>query len=188
MSKIKLFLDIDNCITNSTKAFCHCYNLFYNFKPDFIPAQYKKVDKWDFTDQCTLIKSEDEVERIFGMTTFFANLEFMDRNTYKVLEKLNKKYELYLISIGTPDNISNKTIWVKRNLPFIQNSIFLVNLNKLGKGIINMKDGIIVDDVEENLYSSNASEKICFGKVASWNLNWNGDRSLDWLSIEKRLL
>jgi len=181
-------MDFDNTITNSTKSFINCYNLFYNFEPDFIPAQWEKVNAWDFTDQCTLIKSEDEVERIFGLTTFFANLEFMDKNTYEVLEKLNKKYEMYLISIGTADNISNKTLFVKRNLPFVQNSIFLVNSNKLGKGIINMKDGIIVDDVEENLYSSNASEKICFGKVASWNSGWSGERCLDWLEVGERLL
>lgn len=193
MNKKKIFIDIDNTITNSTKAFCHCYNLFYNFESDFVPADYQLVDKWDFCDQCTLIKSTNEVERIFGMQTFFANLEFINSNTKEILQKLNEKYHIILTSIGSYQNISLKSDWVHKNLPFIKDSIFYVNGGSImDKSIINMEyNSFFIDDVSKNLNSVKSvqqSHKICFGDIHSWNKNWNGVRCLDWDDIGKKLL
>ena len=188
----KLYLDIDNCITNSTKAFCHCYNLFYNFKHNFIPTNYQKVDKWNFTDQATLIKSDEDVERIFNMQTFFANLEFINPNTKEILQELNEKFHIVLCSIGTYSNISLKSDWVHKNLPFIKDSLFIVNGGSImDKSIINMEcDSFFIDDVSDNLDSVKSimnSHKICFGKIASWNKEWQGIRCSTWDDVKEYL-
>lgn len=191
MSKIKLYLDFDNTLTNSTKSFCKTYNLFYNFIPNFVLANYEKVDAWNFRDQCTLIKTDEEVEKIFGMQTFFANLEFMNKNTKEILQELNEKYHIILCSVGSYQNISLKSDWIQRNLSFIKDSIFIVNggnyKDSFNKSIIDMSNSIIVDDVEDNLYSSNAKYKINFGDIHSWNCNWNGVRCTTWDDVKDYL-
>lgn len=187
MNKTKLFIDIDETITNSIKAFCHCYNLIYCFEPNFTYANWELVNEWNFQDQCTLIKTDDEIEKIFGLGTFFANLNFINENTYDILKELNEKYHIILCSIGTYDNISNKTLWVKRNLPFIESFIFLDK--KFSKSNIMMNNGIFIDDNVENLRSNcTADLKICFGKIYNWNSNWQGIRCPDWSSIAQKLL
>lgn len=55
-------------------------------------------------------------------------------------------------------------------------------------GCKDMEGGIIIDDVASNLESSNASLKICFGKVYPWNEKWEGIRAYDWLEVSTMLL
>ena len=56
------------------------------------------------------------------------------------------------------------------------------------KSEIDMTDGIFIDDSYNNLITSNATEKICFGDVYSWNEKWNGKRLANWMDIKKHLL
>lgn len=186
-NKTKIFLDFDNTIVNSTEAFCKVYNLFYNFLPNYRYAEWDLVNKWDFSDQCTLIKSNFEIERLFEYATFFSNLNFYNKNTYKVLEKLNNKYKVIIFSIGTLRNIHHKSYWIEKNLPFIENFIFLNKEQE--KSSINMKNGIFIDDNANNLRSNNTADiKICFGKKANWNNNWDGLWCPDWSAIEEKLI
>lgn len=187
----KLFCDFDNTITSSTEAFIKTYSSIYKDHPDYIPPIWQNVNKWDFADEAKLLKGEKEVEKIFGTIELFNNLEFINYNTYEVLEKLNDKYEIILVSIGSYNNISFKSQYVKKNLPFIKESIFLVNNGcKMTKGIVNMlgEGNVFLEDVESNLNSVIVDRKICFGVTKSWNENWLGERALDWTEVGSLLL
>lgn len=188
MSIPKLFCDFDNTVVNATLKFCSVYNDAYRFHPKFIPAEWQYVDQYDFLDQCPLVNS---VENIFKMRRFFDDLPFINENTYEVLEELNEKYQIILVSIGTYGNISNKSQWVGEYLPFVKDSIFLVNDKcKMNKSLINMsgEGNVFLDDVVSNLNSVQVERKIAFGTIHQWNKDWTGERALDWTEVHKALL
>ena len=188
MGKSKLFLDFDNTLVNSTKQFCKVYNILYADYPEFKPADYTKVINYNFTCQCPLVNN---VLSIFEQELFFEDLEFINDNTYEILEKLNRKYQIIIVTIGTPLNLARKAMWLKENLPFIKDYILLNNGNcKMDKSLVDMsgKDNVFIDDIPSNLLSSNCETKILFGEIFSWNNDWNGEYALTWSDIEERLL
>lgn len=185
----KLFLDFDCTIVDSIKTYCNVYNSSYKKEEGFKEADHNKVNRYDLKDQCHLV---DHQETIFSNEEFFKHLEFMT-DAIDVLERLGTKYELIICSIGTLDNISHKAKWIKNNLPFIKNVILITGAMrtsglKMDKSSVNMKDSIFIDDHAENLLSTNAELKICFGKEYDWNKNWMGQRCFNWIEIEKLLL
>ena len=60
--------------------------------------------------------------------------------------------------------------------------------NSKDKSEINMTDSIFIDDSYNNLITSNATEKICFGDIYLWNRKWDGIRLANWMDIKKYLL
>ena len=187
MSKTKLFLDMDGTITSSVQSFCYCYNQKYKYKHGFKKADWTKVRKWSFTDECPLL---DSVEEIFDSKQFFNRLEFFP-NAKEVIYELHKKYEITIVSIGRPVNISRKSLWIFQNLGFIDNVILIKNNGvKMNKECINMHypKSVFIDDVASNLTSSNAERKFCYGINAEWNEKWDGLRIVDWLDVADILL
>lgn len=183
-----IYLDFDNTVVNSTKAFCRVYNA--NWMPDK-PADWTKVQKWDFSDECPHL-TQDEIEWFFGKDFFFMNLEFMP-DAIRVLKELVKTYEIRLCSIGSPENIERKVRWIDENItseiPEITDGIYLVKGNgEMGKEVVNMRHGIIVDDSWTNVSTSNAEVKITFGVEADWNRKCTGLRAETWNDLEKLLL
>jgi len=185
-NKQMFFIDFDATLTNSLKAYCDTYNYLYHNHPDFKQADYTKVNQYDLKDECFLVKNPLD---IFEEELFFNNLEFINENTYDVLRKLNEKYKLIIASIGTPSNIAHKAWWLEENLPFIKDYVFITNQDcKMNKSLINMNDSVFLDDIPENLESSNAKTKVLFGKKYSWNECWQGDHCLTWTDVEERFL
>lgn len=188
MSKNKLFIDFDNTVCESTKQFCRVYNTLYANHPEFKPADYTKVLEYNFKDVCPLIENPLD---IFEHPLFFSSLEFYNDNTYEVLEKLNKKYQLIIATIGSPKNLALKCNWLENNLPFIKDYVLVFNEGcHMNKNVINMKDSIFIDDIPSNLLSVNAREKILFGKIYPWNADGLKyfKHCLTWSDVEKRLL
>jgi len=186
MSKPKFFLDFDGTIVNSTKSFANTYNILYQNFQEFKPADYTKLQQYNFRDICPLVNNPLD---IFDHDLFFQYLEFINDNTYEVLEKLDRKYQVIVTTIGTPINLSKKSIWLSERLPFIKDYILLFNDGcKMDKSVVNMENGIFMDDVYSNLESSNARDKVLFGKLYDWNKNWQGEHLLTWSEIEDRFL
>jgi len=174
--KQKIYLDFDNTIVNSTKAFCDVYN---NYFVDVYPEKYggskadwTKVKVWNFSDQCTGLTDKD-VEDIFASEPFFRYLEFYE-GAKKVISKLSRQYDIRLCTMGTPMNVSYKSKWVNTHLSSIKNHIYIVNEGeKIDKTMIDMGGAIFIDDNQNNLTNSNAAVKICYGDgSANWNDNW----------------
>ena len=46
-----------------------------------------------------------------------------------------------------------------------------------------MTNAVFIDDQANNLVSSNAVRKICFGDVEEWNSNWSGERCYNWHDV-----
>jgi 5'(3')-deoxyribonucleotidase len=184
----RLFLDFDCTIVDSVKTYCNVYNSTYKEQEGFSEADYNKVNRYDLKDQCHLV---DHQELIFSAEEFFKQLEFMPY-AKEVIERLGSKYELIICSLGTLDNLSYKAQWIKNNLPFIKNVILLSTAVgpsgiKTDKSSVNMKDSVFIDDNAENLLSSNAEVKICFGREYEWNNSWMGQRCFSWKEVEKLL-
>lgn len=179
--KTKLFVDFDGVIVNAIKAYCETYNHYYKDIPGFRPADHELVDNWNLSEQCPL--AQNNVENIFGDSYFFEVVEFMDY-AYKSLLALSKLYDIHIVTIGNTDNLAFKNRWIESNLPFIDNVILIRNEGvKMNKSMINMEDGIFIDDVKDNLDSTNAKIKICFGEIYDWNKGWDGARYYGWGSL-----
>lgn len=181
----KIFVDFDCTIADSVKTYCNVYNKLYAQRDGFKRADYNKVNRYDLKDECHLVGHQEE---IFSNEEFFKHLELMP-DAKEVIERLGTKYEIIICSLGTLDNISCKARWIKDNLPFIKNVILISNSVgasgiKTDKSAVDMKDSIFIDDHADNLFSTNAKYKICFGKEYSWNESWVGQRCLSWKEVE----
>ncbi len=189
MNKQTIFFDFDSTIVDSVKAYCKTYNRLFQNHPNFVPANYAQCHDYDITKIAPL---SQDIYYVFGHKKFFDYCEFVNENTKEVLEKLNEKYRIVICSIGNPSNIHFKTLWINKYIPFVKDYIMLVDNSKnthskMNKSIIDMKNGIIIDDHIDNLKSSNASKKICFGDYG-WNKHWKGLKCNDYDDIENLLL
>lgn len=182
--KPKLFVDFDSTIVASIKAFCQTYNQLYKYNKGFKPADWTRVNRWDFSDQCPLLENKEAINNIFSSKHFFKRLEFMP-NAKEIIYKLHKNYDIIIVTIGSHINLARKSMWIYQNLGFIKDMILIYNeKNKMDKSIVNMgKNSILIDDVASNLESVNAEIKICYGKYYPWNANWNGLRAYDWETV-----
>lgn len=192
MSKQKLFIDVDGVIIDSPEICIRAYNDKFSTHPEFkkIDVNYKLEDlTWDMKNILPLITNLNQ--EIFSDYVFFKHAEPIEEYTYEVLQKLNEKYHVIWCSIGTPKNISYKTIWLNLKFPFISDGVMLVQ-NKhachMNKSIVNMEDAIFIDDVTTNLDSSNAKYKYVFGDIFPWNKDSKYKRLWNWTEIEKELL
>lgn len=184
MTKTKLFLDADNTILNSSQTYCEIYNLMYQDHPNFVPANHDNLKQWDLKDICPLVINPVDV---FSSEMFWDRVGFYDVDTLYVLDKLLHKYDVWVCSIGTIENITRKLKWFEQNTS-IHNYAMITNAdNTMCKDVVNMAGGIFVDDVASNLFSSNASWKICFGKKYPWNSEWSGDRVFNCNELDKLL-
>lgn len=186
MSKIKLFLDVDNTITNSSKAICKSYNFLYKDEKGFKPANWIENEKYNFSEICPLINNP---AKLFRDELFFRYLEFMGDNTCDIIRKLNEKYQVIICSIGHPKNISLKSLWLNDKLSFIKDYILLYNDGcKMDKSIVDMSNGIFIDDCTSNLDSSNAELKVIFGDEYEWSQTKDYTRCWNWTDVAKLLL
>jgi len=189
--KTRLYLDCDNTITNSTKSFCTSYNFIYEYHKDFTPANWELVDTWNFSNQCSILKSESDVLDIFENPLFFDCLELINDNTYEILKELNEKYQVIITSIGTPINLSLKALYLQETLPFIKDYALLYNNGiKMNKEIIKMDypESILIDDHVDNLISSNAVNKYVYGKDYPWSQTDDYERLWNWTDVAEKLL
>jgi 5'(3')-deoxyribonucleotidase len=185
MNKRNLFLDVDGVLINSIKAYCDYYRIIYGGNPD-----WTKVKVYDLQDQCPEVPNREHVINIFGTKLFFELVEFMP-NAYESVMALNKMFNVILCSIGTYNNIHYKSAWIKENLPHVDKAIFINNReNTMNKSLVDMGDGIIIDDVGKNLETSNAEIKILFDNNFEWNAgctNYNF-KTYDWIEVFNYLL
>jgi len=197
-NKPKLFLDIDDTLIQSSKAFCSVYNLLYHSNPLYKFADYTKNFDWNFSETCPLAK--DKTEKLFGSQLFFDLVEPMP-NAIDILKELKKKYQIISVSIGSYDNISLKTAYLSENFPFIDDFIGIVNSGcKMDKSIINMtsdynsENNTFIDDNEGNLFSQQNTSgliRYCYGNIKPWNKIWhdmNGRWLMDWNEIKEELI
>ena len=111
----------------------------------------------------------------------------------RVIDRLCQDFNVYVLSIGTAENISKKALFIESMFPNIKNCILLVQSDcKMDKSIVKMGKGDwIIDDVYSNLETSSAGNRILFSYANLFN-EWNeyGNKieiTPSWRVIERRI-
>lgn len=188
-SKVPVYLDFDNTLTNSTKVLVYFLNKHYDKNKN-----YKDIKKYDCKDLFPKVTHKLILD-IFDRKEFFTDLEFFPL-CRRVLIKYKNNFDYQITTIGTKNNLLHKQKYLKESFPceYVFNGIEKVGM---GKEMIDMSDGIIIDDHIDNIRSSNARYKILYkGELdTEWNeckednlcfvaRNWNEvDEILQYIKI-----
>lgn len=177
MNKQKIVFDFDNVIVNSSKAFLDCVYYLYNKKENFIFPQWDKVRKWDFSCVAPYI-DKNRIEEIFESKMFFENLSYYYENygysTGMLLQQFldSDDYNVTICTKGTDRNLELKKEWILSRFNISEDKIILMSGMNMDKSEIDMSDAIQIDDHQDNLYSTNANDKIIFsfnGNITEYN-------------------
>lgn len=169
----KIYLDCDGVLITSNEAMCRIFNSLYNKSHNG-----SEVTSWNYTDLYPT--SCDEVEQIFDSQVFFDNVDFI-KDAEKYLTKYRKK--IIIITKGSVVNCLRKRVWFDY-MGFKDIPIISIPIN-LSKGLINMKNCLLIDDSTVNLKESNATWKMQFieyndNKEREWQSNWKGYKLYGW--------
>ncbi len=166
----------------SIKCICNLYNEDFKYFPEFMHINWVDMKTWEFKELS--LTSRDYILSYFGQPRFFENVEFMD-NAYEIISNLsNRGYEICIVSMGTPQNLLGKGLWLKEHIPDID--FIGIDMSQYkDKSHIDMSDGILIDDEKRYLDSSNAKIKICFGDEYEWNKEWSGIRCYNWYDVKR---
>lgn len=170
----------DNCIVNSIKAICEMYNEDFKYYENYEYVHWSDINTWSFLEcKCA---DHKYISTYFNQERFYKIVEYMD-NAKEALERLSKKYEIIVCSMGSFANLVGKELWMKKNMPYAK----FIGLNfkyHSDKTMVDMSDGIFIDDNMRYL-NTNAKELICFGDKYEWNEDWKGKRCYNWIELEK---
>lgn len=178
---MRILVDFDNTIAKSSER---VFEIYQEESNDCSGKSYNCNHGWDFEG---LIPSSytSRAVSLFDKEIFFDKLKPMDY-AIEVLEKLSYNNDIIIVTKANAESVYHKSKWIKKNLPFIKNVVYLEQ-NDFNKGMIN--GDIIIDDKIECLLSGNWGHRIIFG-----NYGWNAttqevpqcyfSRCNNWLDIE----
>lgn len=183
----RIMIDMDDVI---------CDVDFLSIINQFLKSNYKKEDLKSYYMQDLIPKERYSEWQEFFLTVNIYDTATFIPNAYEVMEKLSKKYELYIATAYIfKDNehysaysLKNKFEWLYENIPFISPDNYIFTTNK---EIINCD--IKIDDRLLNL-SGDARIKMLFTAhhnkaVTEKELRENGAiRVNGWREIEELLL
>lgn len=161
---MKLFIDFDNTIANSSEVIVDMLNEHYDKNENF-----EKLRKYDFSDlfpEC----SYWDIEKFFNSDEMFERLKIFP-NMIETVDAFKDFFdEISIVTIGTKDNLENKKRFLKENnleLTFYG----IENNGRSDKSSVDMHNGVFIDDHIGCLHSSNAKIKILMKNVE--NGEWN---------------
>ena len=161
---MKLFIDFDNTIANSSEVIVDMLNEHFDKNENF-----EKLRKYDFGDlfpEC----SYWDIEKFFNSDEMFERLKIFPNMTETVDAFKDFFDEISIVTIGTKDNLENKKRFLKENnleLTFYG----IENNGRSDKSSVDMHNGVFIDDHIGCLHSSNAKIKILMKNVE--NGEWN---------------
>lgn len=168
---MKIFLDCDGCVIDTTGALADYYNEHYHTEEWFIEADGDRISKWNAIDEMPLMNGK--IEHIFESDFFWENVRLKKGAQQTIKHFVDDANEVYFLSIGSSTNIAKKTKFLKEHFPFVHRHIMLVQNKflKMDKSIIDMSGGILIDDHINNLLTCNAEHKILFKDLGEkeWN-------------------
>lgn len=161
---MKLFIDFDNTIANSSEVIVDMLNEHFGKNENF-----EKLRKYDFSDlfpEC----SYWDIEKFFNSDEMFERLKIFPNMIETVGAFKDFFDEISIVTIGTKDNLENKKRFLKENnleLTFYG----IENNGRSDKSSVDMHNGVFIDDHIGCLHSSNAKIKILMKNVE--NGEWN---------------
>lgn len=161
---MKLFIDFDNTIANSSEVIVDMLNEHFDKNENF-----EKLRKYDFSDlfpEC----SYWDIEKFFNSDEMFERLKIFP-NMIETVDAFKDFFDkISIVTIGTKDNLENKKRFLKENnleLTFYG----IENNGRSDKSSVDMHNGVFIDDHIGCLHSSNAKIKILMKNVE--NGEWN---------------
>lgn len=161
---MKLFIDFDNTIANSSEVIVDMLNEHFDKNENF-----EKLRKYDFSDlfpEC----SYWDIEKFFNSDEMFERLKIFP-NMIETVDAFKDFFdEISIVTIGTKGNLDNKKRFLKENnleLTFYG----IENNGRSDKSSVDMHNGVFIDDHIGCLHSSNAKIKILMKNVE--NGEWN---------------
>lgn len=177
----KIFIDLDGVVFDTIHTITSLYNVDHIMYKDFKMVKPSDIQTWDF-DELSL-EPREYIDKYFNMPRFFTTVKLMMGSKW-IINKLHDKYnyEIIFCSSGSYPNLQLKRQWIDKNFSYADFIPVEMPFYK-DKSHVSMQDGIFIDDVSDNLITSNAAIKICFGDVFSWNEDWNGKRCKNWIEV-----
>lgn len=159
---MNLYIDFDNVIVNSSEIVMQLLNEKYKTN-----KKYSKLKKYDFSDLYPNISYWD-IEKSFEDDEFFKRIKKYSFFDYVISVLDPEKDNLYIVTIGTEDNLVKKLKWSDTNIDYDFSFRGILNNGHNDKSSVDMSDGIMIDDNIECLRSCNAKIKILFDKEEKW--------------------
>lgn len=174
--QLKVYLDVDNTIIKSSNYMASWYNEKYCHVSGWREAIGKDIYYFNGTDELPLI-TLDDINELFSGKEFWEKIEVYEDCT-NTLSRLTDtgKYIFTFCSIGTSRNISNKTLFLEKEFPFVkQHELLVKNFGaetRMGKDKL-VADGLLIDDHHDNLNGSALFEILFMGEgLKDWNKNF----------------
>lgn len=182
----RIMIDMDNVITNP---------LFLEFINEFLGTNYKLDDLDEYYLQKLITKDSNKFWDFINNKNLYEGIELFD-GCYEVLEKLSKKYDLYIVTAYIwgdsydefiVNTLRDKYLFLREKLPFIRPEKYIFTINK---NIMNFD--VRIDDRLNNL--AGADVKLLF---SAWHNKNYSDTELkennvirvnNWKDVEKILL
>lgn len=187
--KKTIFCDMDCTLFNTIAAIVFLYDEDFKYYSDYEKVHWIDVKSWDFAE--LKVATKEQINTYFNTQRFFDTVE-MYANAKEVLDELSKEYNIVFVSHGFSPNLRAKEVWIKEHFPYAK--FIGVNLKEhKDKSCVDMNGGIFIDDRADNLKSSNAEVKVCFGDDYKWNEDFNSDRknhfrTYNWTDVKNLLL
>lgn len=178
----RIIIDLDGTTFQTIRTIVNLYNDDFKYYSKFKPVDWHNVKTWDFEE--LELASMDYINHYFNQPRFFREVVFMD-DAIEVIERLHQRgYEIIFCSMCYSPNGRGKELFLKGIFPYAK--FINVNIKEYpDKSHIDMTNAIFIDDDGNNLETSNAAIKVCFGEILPWNENYDGDRCYSWLDFEQ---
>ncbi len=189
--KIKLFLDADDTILESSRAFIDIVNKRYAINP---PKQLKNLRDWRYRSLFPSMTNEEIVE-IYDSAEFFDTVK-INSDFENFYLKHEYDFEWNIVTKGHESNIKHKEKYFKSRLPqatVIGCRFDSIEKQNFDKSRIDMNYGIQIDDRTDCLMGTNANIKILFknNQEFDWNRAYDINEPIyimnDWKEIIETL-
>jgi 5'(3')-deoxyribonucleotidase len=111
----RILIDMDEVIADTTEGMIQWYKEAYGGDID-----YTKMLEGNSLVKGFPTAHQGIIREKFFEPGFFRTLPVME-NSVEVLEQLNKKYEIYIVSAATefPNSLTEKSHWLSEHFPFL---------------------------------------------------------------------
>ncbi len=173
----RLLVDMDEVIADTTRGMAEWYKRVYggDINYETMLAGQSLVKGFPEAHQT------DVLQQLYT-PGFFRHLPVIE-HSIEILEKLNRHYELYIVSAATefPNSLTEKYHWLMEHFPFLNwKQVVLCGDKRI------MQADIMIDDHARHLKGFNGKPYLF---TAPHNLNEQGfDRFNNWKEIEAVLL
>lgn len=165
-----LYIDLDNTIFNSAKAFLQAYNVMFE------DTGKEETLCWNFSD-CNV--DPTKIRTVFDSSLFITYLKPY-YGALDVIKALSSETDVSIVTIGTYENIKHK-IWLFECLGLTKYCGMIPIIKPENKDIVMNKEiisgrGVLVDDHPRNLKTSTIDKKVMFSyrdKPYDWQKDYN---------------